>query len=112
MTGLKNHRDIARLFAHLANCDPQKDMIFAEAGGRSIAYGRVFWRDEITIKRNREWDAVMVAFAPGARRERIPVIPDGHFVLTTPRGTGTLFPGGGPFDRDDYAQVAKQDLGI
>jgi GNAT superfamily N-acetyltransferase len=40
--------DIARLFANLANCDPHEDMIFAEAAGRPIAYGRVFWRDEIT----------------------------------------------------------------
>jgi len=40
--------DITRLFAHLANCDPQKDMIFADVGSRAIAYGRVFWRDEIT----------------------------------------------------------------
>lgn len=40
--------DIARLFANLANCDPHEDMIFAEAAGRPIAFGRVFWRDEIT----------------------------------------------------------------
>ena len=40
--------DVARLFAHLANCDPRADMIFAEAAGRPIAYTRVFWRDEIS----------------------------------------------------------------
>lgn len=40
--------DVAHLFAHLANCNPQEDMIFAEAAGRPIAYGRVFWRDEVT----------------------------------------------------------------
>lgn len=40
--------DVARLFAHLANCNPHQDMIFAEAAGRPIAYGRVFWRDEVT----------------------------------------------------------------
>ncbi|MEW5827106.1 MAG: GNAT family N-acetyltransferase [Candidatus Bipolaricaulota bacterium] len=40
--------DLALLFAHLANCDPQSDMVFAEASGRPIAYGRVFWRDEVS----------------------------------------------------------------
>ena len=30
------------------------------------------WRDEMTLRRNREWDTVMVELAPGARRERIP----------------------------------------
>jgi mycothiol synthase len=40
--------DMARLFAHLVNCDPHEDMLFAEAAGRPIAYGRVFWRDEVT----------------------------------------------------------------
>ncbi|MDD4903424.1 MAG: GNAT family N-acetyltransferase [Candidatus Bipolaricaulis sp.] len=40
--------DVARVFAHLANCDPYQDMIFAEVDGRPIAYGLVFWRDEIT----------------------------------------------------------------
>jgi GNAT superfamily N-acetyltransferase len=40
--------DIARLFASLTNCDPQEDMIFAETAGRPIAYGRVFWREEVT----------------------------------------------------------------
>lgn len=39
--------DVARLFARLANCNPREDMIFAEVDGRPIAYGRVFWRDEI-----------------------------------------------------------------
>ena len=43
--------DVARLFERLANCNPREDMIFAEVGGRTIAYGRVFWRDEITSLR-------------------------------------------------------------
>jgi GNAT superfamily N-acetyltransferase len=40
--------DVANVFAHLANCSPREDMIFALAKGRPIAYGRVFWRDEAT----------------------------------------------------------------
>lgn len=35
--------DVARLYAHLNNCDPYRDMIFAEIDGQVIAYGRVEW---------------------------------------------------------------------
>lgn len=38
--------DIARLFAHLTNCDPLQDMLFAEVHGEPIAFSRVFWKDE------------------------------------------------------------------
>jgi hypothetical protein len=31
------------------------------------------WHDEITLRRNKEWDSVMVAFSPGRQQERIPV---------------------------------------
>ncbi len=40
--------DVARLFSRLANCNPDRDMIFAEVDGQPAAYGRVFWRDEVT----------------------------------------------------------------
>ncbi len=40
-----NVDDIARTYRHLENCDPQTDMLFAEAGGQVIAYGRVFWEE-------------------------------------------------------------------
>jgi mycothiol synthase len=30
-------------YSHLTNCDPYKDMLFAEIGGQVIGYNRVFW---------------------------------------------------------------------
>jgi mycothiol synthase len=35
--------DITRNYAHLHNCDPYEDMIFAEVDGEVIGYGRVWW---------------------------------------------------------------------
>jgi ribosomal protein S18 acetylase RimI-like enzyme len=34
---------IARGYAHLTNCDPYVDMLFAEADGEVVAYSRVMW---------------------------------------------------------------------
>ncbi len=34
-------------YRYLTHCDPYQDMIFAEVGGQSVAYGRVYWRDEL-----------------------------------------------------------------
>jgi len=38
--------DVAHVFAHLTNCDPSRDMLFAEIDGEAVAYSRVFWKDE------------------------------------------------------------------
>jgi mycothiol synthase len=38
--------DMARNYRHLYNCDPYRDMIFAEVKGQVIGYGRVFWDQE------------------------------------------------------------------
>jgi GNAT superfamily N-acetyltransferase len=38
--------DIANTYAHLTNCDPYRDMIFAEVDGRVIGYSRGFWAVE------------------------------------------------------------------
>jgi ribosomal protein S18 acetylase RimI-like enzyme len=38
--------DIANNYAHLSNCNPYTDMLFAEINGEVIAYNRVFWRAE------------------------------------------------------------------
>jgi len=35
--------EITNEYEHLVNCDPYRDMIFAEVNGRVIGYGRVFW---------------------------------------------------------------------
>jgi mycothiol synthase len=41
-----NVEDVARTYRHLEHCDPQTDMLFAEANGKVIAYGRIWW-DEL-----------------------------------------------------------------
>lgn len=38
--------DLANNYAHLTNCDPYKDMLFAEVDGQVIGYSRVTWRIE------------------------------------------------------------------
>lgn len=38
--------DVARSYAHLSNCDPYRDMIFAQVGDDVIGYGRVTWWQE------------------------------------------------------------------
>ncbi len=38
--------EIAGVFAHLTNCDPYRDMVFAEVNGVTVAFSRVWWADE------------------------------------------------------------------
>jgi len=38
--------DIASVFAHLTNCDPYRDMLFAEVHGETVAFSRVWWIEE------------------------------------------------------------------
>jgi mycothiol synthase len=38
--------DLARNYAHLTNCDPYQDMLFAEIDGRVTGYSRVTWWQE------------------------------------------------------------------
>lgn len=35
--------DITRNYAHLVNCDPYRDLLFAEVQGQVVGYSRVFW---------------------------------------------------------------------
>jgi len=35
--------DLKRDYKHMTNCDPYKDVLFAEVNGQPIAYSRVFW---------------------------------------------------------------------
>jgi mycothiol synthase len=36
--------DVRTNYAHLVNCDPVRDMLFAEVDGRSVGYTRVWWQ--------------------------------------------------------------------
>lgn len=38
--------DIAETYAHLQNCNPAQDMIFAEVNGEVIGYSRLWWHAE------------------------------------------------------------------
>ena len=38
--------ELANNYAHLTNCDPYQDMIFAEVDGEVIGYSRGWWTDE------------------------------------------------------------------
>ncbi len=37
--------DIQRSYSHLTNCNPYRDMLFAEVDGAAVAYCRVFWQE-------------------------------------------------------------------
>ncbi len=43
--------EVAWVFAHLTNCDPERDMLFAEVDGATIAFSRVWWVAESTGER-------------------------------------------------------------
>jgi len=43
--------EIAWVFAHLTNCDPERDMLFAEVNGETVAFSRVWWVEESTGER-------------------------------------------------------------
>jgi mycothiol synthase len=43
--------EIAWVFAHLVNCDPERDMLFAEVDGETVAFSRVWWVEEGTGER-------------------------------------------------------------
>ncbi len=43
--------EIAWVFAHLTNCDPERDMLFAEVDSATIAFSRVWWVVEGTGER-------------------------------------------------------------
>jgi mycothiol synthase len=43
--------EVAHVFGHLWNCDPEQDMLFAEVEGETIAFSRVWWVEEGTGER-------------------------------------------------------------
>lgn len=48
------------------------------------------WRDDVELRHARDWDSVMVASEDG-HQERIPINPDGHFILVAAHGRGHFF---------------------
>jgi len=49
------------------------------------------WRDEMEFRHPQEKEAVNVALSPDTQKERIPIMPDGYFVLISPRGRAHFF---------------------
>jgi mycothiol synthase len=43
--------EVAWVFAHLMNCDPERDMLFADVNGETVAFSRVWWVQESTGER-------------------------------------------------------------
>ncbi len=43
--------EITWVFAHLKNCDPERDMLFADVDGETVAFSRVWWVQERTGER-------------------------------------------------------------
>jgi mycothiol synthase len=43
--------EVAWVFAHLTNCDPCRDMLFADVDGEAVAFSRVWWVEESTGER-------------------------------------------------------------
>jgi ribosomal protein S18 acetylase RimI-like enzyme len=43
MQHLMTLEDVSSNYAHLYNCDPDRDMLFVEVDGTAVAYTRVFW---------------------------------------------------------------------
>ena len=39
-------QEVAHVFAHPTNCDPYRDMLFAEVHGQTVAFSRVWWVQE------------------------------------------------------------------
>jgi ribosomal protein S18 acetylase RimI-like enzyme len=59
---------VANTYAHLHNCDPYQDMIFAEMDGTAVGYGRVWW----DLNESGEWNGGQLAFLhPDWRRKGI-----------------------------------------
>lgn len=62
--------DIATSYANLSNCDPYKDMVFADVNGETVGYGRCTWWQEDNPPHNRVY-AGFGWVLPGWRRRGI-----------------------------------------
>ena len=50
--------EVAHNYSHLVNCDPYRDMLFAEVGGKAVGYTRLWW----TRNSNGDWIGSHLAF--------------------------------------------------
>jgi GNAT superfamily N-acetyltransferase len=89
--------DIASSYAHLTNCDPDQDMIFAEMNGGVIGYSRGWWFEEDQGPRLYGFVGFLV---PAWRRKGI-----GRVMLRWMENRLRLVASGHPADRENFFQA-------
>lgn len=88
-------------YRYLTHCDPYQDMIFAEIGTQTAAYGRVYWRDE--LEGNRIF-ALIGYVHPDWRRRGI-----GKWLLTWLEGRAGQLARQNPTDRPHSLEVGAME---
>jgi mycothiol synthase len=58
--------DVRNTYTHLINCDPYRDMLFAEVDGRSVGYTRVWWQ----VNGEGQWIGFSLGYVVPAYRRR------------------------------------------
>jgi len=98
--------DLANSYAHLTNCDPDQDMIFAEMNSEVIGYSRGWWREEVTGSRVYEFVGFLV---PAWRRKGI-----GRAMLAWMENRLRTVAGGHPAERPKFFQafVTQDEAGL
>jgi hypothetical protein len=64
--------------------------IAIEQASMKNGVGIEVWRDDVELRHARDWDSVTVT-SEDRRQERIPINPDGHFILSAANGRGQFF---------------------
>ncbi len=98
--------DIARSYAHLSDCDPYQDMLFAEVDGQVIGYQRGFWWEETDGPRIYGFVGFL---APAWRRQGI-----GRAMLRWMEQRLRAIAAGHPADRPAFFQawVSEFEVGL
>lgn len=91
-------------YRYLTHCDPYQDMIFAEVGGQVVAYGRVYWRDE--LEGNRIY-ALIGSVHPDWRRKGI-----GKWLLTWLESRAEQIARQNPSEKPHFLEVGAMDTQI
>lgn len=99
-----SEESIRHEYRYLTHCNPYQDMIFAEIGGQSVAYGRVYWRDE--LEGNRTY-ALIGYVHPNWRRKGI-----GKWLLAWLERRAHQIAQQNPADKPHYLEVNTLDTQI
>ncbi|RCK73787.1 MAG: GCN5-related N-acetyltransferase [Anaerolineae bacterium] len=99
-----NEESIRHQYQYLIHCDPHQDMIFVETADKTVAYGRVEWRDE--IEGNRIY-ALIGHVHPQWRRKGI-----GRWLLAWLEKRAYQLAGENPSQRPHYLEVGAVETQI